>query len=117
MFTTRLAGGKGGRNGFEHELRRLGGVVVLDEVIERAGEFDVIHFHIDYMHFPLIRRFGIPGVTTLHGRQDITDLSFTTATITVEQPAGTLVLTVSCTFSSPTTNGAVSSRNVTCTSS
>ena len=24
VFTTRLAGGKGGRNGFEHELRRLG---------------------------------------------------------------------------------------------
>ncbi len=24
VFTTRLAGGKGGRNGLEHELRRLG---------------------------------------------------------------------------------------------
>jgi transposase InsO family protein len=24
VFTTRLSGGKGGRNGFEHELRRLG---------------------------------------------------------------------------------------------
>ncbi|HYT00039.1 MAG TPA: hypothetical protein VEO20_05175 [Thermoplasmata archaeon] len=37
--------------------------------------------------------------------EDITDLAFTSATITVEQPAGTLVLTVSCTFSSPTSDG------------
>lgn len=50
-------------------------VVVLDEVIERAREFDVIHFHIDYMHYPLVRRFGLPGLTTLHGRLDIPDLA------------------------------------------
>ena len=49
-------------------------VIVLDEVIERAAEFDIIHFHIDYMHFPLVRRFGINAITTLHGRLDIPDL-------------------------------------------
>ncbi|HYT17660.1 MAG TPA: hypothetical protein VEO18_05360 [Thermoplasmata archaeon] len=45
------------------------------------------------------------------------DLAFTDATITVEQPAGTTVLTVSCTFSSPTSNGDVPGSHVSCTSS
>jgi hypothetical protein len=59
---------------------------------------------------------GAPGCPNPNWRQDITDLSFTTATITVEQPAGTVVLTVTCTFSEPTTNGAVPRGDVTCTS-
>src|SRR4051812_38716763 len=60
---------------------------------------------------------GAPGCPNPNWTQDITDLSFTGATITVEQPAGTVVLTVQCTFSEPTTNGAVPGRNVSCTSS
>src|SRR5262249_53921158 len=36
--------------------------------------FDLIHFHIDYLHFPLSRRLRRPYVTTLHGRLDIPDL-------------------------------------------
>ena len=39
------------------------------------GEFDVIHFHIDYLHFPFARRCDVPHVTTLHGRLDIPDLA------------------------------------------
>ena len=49
--------------------------------------------------------------------EDITDMAFTSAIITVEQPPGTVVLTVSCTFSSPTSDGAVPGSQVSCTSS
>ncbi len=49
-------------------------VVLLDQVFQRAHEFDVIHFHIDYLHFPLSQRAAIPEITTLHGRLDIPDL-------------------------------------------
>ena len=60
---------------------------------------------------------GAPGCPNPNWRQDINDLSFTSATITVEQPAGNLVLTVTCTFSRPTTNGAIRGADVTCVSS
>jgi len=49
-------------------------VVLLEQVAQRAREFDVIHFHLDYMHYPLSRRHGTPQLTTLHGRLDIPDL-------------------------------------------
>jgi glycosyltransferase involved in cell wall biosynthesis len=48
--------------------------VMLDEVMRRAEQFDIIHFHIDYMHFPLSKLSGLPQVTTLHGRLDSPDL-------------------------------------------
>jgi glycosyltransferase involved in cell wall biosynthesis len=48
--------------------------VMMEEVFRRADEFDLIHFHIDYLHFPLSRRLGLASVTTLHGRLDIADL-------------------------------------------
>jgi hypothetical protein len=60
---------------------------------------------------------GAPGCPNPNWTETITDLSFVTATITVEQPAGTLVLTVTCTFSEPTTNGAIAGAHVSCTSS
>ena len=49
-------------------------IAMLDEVMRMAPEFDVIHFHIDYMHFPLSRYCALPSVTTLHGRLDLPDL-------------------------------------------
>jgi glycosyltransferase involved in cell wall biosynthesis len=49
-------------------------VLMLQRVAERAAEFDVVHFHLDYLHFPLSRREGLTQVTTLHGRLDLPDL-------------------------------------------
>jgi glycosyltransferase involved in cell wall biosynthesis len=49
-------------------------LVMLEHVFARAADFDIIHFHVDYMHFPLSRRDPITHVTTLHGRLDISDL-------------------------------------------
>src|SRR5262245_31341873 len=48
--------------------------VMLERVFQHADEFDIIHFHVDYLHFPLSRREAITQVTTLHGRLDIPDL-------------------------------------------
>ena len=46
-------------------------MLMIDKVRERAKEFDVIHFHIDFFHFPLFRSLAARTVTTLHGRQDL----------------------------------------------
>jgi len=37
-------------------------------------DFDLIHSHVDYNWFPLLRHINIPSVTTLHGRLDLPDL-------------------------------------------
>jgi glycosyltransferase involved in cell wall biosynthesis len=50
-------------------------ILMLEKVVQRVDEFDVIHFHVDYLHFPLSRKFGYPQVTTLHGRLDLPDLA------------------------------------------
>lgn len=51
-------------------------LMMLDRVMARASSFDVLHFHIDMMQFPLLRRMPVPvpTVTTLHGRLDLPDL-------------------------------------------
>ncbi len=49
-------------------------VLLVDHVLEHAGEFDVIHFHTGYLHFPVCRCLSVPHLTTLHGRLDLPDL-------------------------------------------
>ena len=49
-------------------------ILMLEHVFQRAGEFDIVHFHIDYLHFPVSRRQPIPHMTTMHGRLDIPDI-------------------------------------------
>lgn len=49
-------------------------VLMLEKVIKHLREFDIIHFHIDYIHFPLIRSKKLRSLTTLHGRLDIGDI-------------------------------------------
>ncbi len=46
-------------------------VLMLERVRQRAHEFDVIHFHIDLLQFPIIHPFAGKTVTTLHGRLDL----------------------------------------------
>jgi glycosyltransferase involved in cell wall biosynthesis len=48
---------------------------LVERVFRQAGDFDVLHFHTDYLHFPLARRSPIPTLTTLHGRLDLPDLA------------------------------------------
>jgi len=48
-------------------------VLMLDKVRERADDFDVLHFHIDYLHFPLFRSESARILTTLHSRLDLPD--------------------------------------------
>jgi glycosyltransferase involved in cell wall biosynthesis len=50
-------------------------LLLVDEVARRAGDFDVLHFHIDLVHFPLFRRLAARTITTLHGRLDLPDLA------------------------------------------
>lgn len=49
-------------------------VVQVEKVLERADEFDIVHFHIDYLHFPSTEKLRTPHLTTLHGRLDISEL-------------------------------------------
>jgi len=49
-------------------------VLMLERVRQHAHEFDVLHFHVDCLHFPLFRSMASRTLTTLHGRQDLDDL-------------------------------------------
>jgi glycosyltransferase involved in cell wall biosynthesis len=46
-------------------------VTQIEQLRARAADFDVLHFHMDYLHYPLLRELRVPAVTTLHGRLDM----------------------------------------------
>jgi glycosyltransferase involved in cell wall biosynthesis len=46
-------------------------MVMVEQVYRRAGEFDLMHFHLDYYPFSLFSRQPTPFVTTMHGRLDL----------------------------------------------
>ena len=50
-------------------------MIMLDEVRRRIGQFDVLHFHVDLIHAPLMRDLADRTLTTLHGRLDLPDLA------------------------------------------
>jgi glycosyltransferase involved in cell wall biosynthesis len=47
---------------------------MLYQVRRREAEFDIIHLHTDYLHFPLFADIARKSLTTLHGRLDLPDL-------------------------------------------
>jgi glycosyltransferase involved in cell wall biosynthesis len=49
-------------------------LAMLEQVYQLSDRFDLIHFHVDYLHYPLSRREHCPHVTTLHGRLDVPGL-------------------------------------------
>jgi glycosyltransferase involved in cell wall biosynthesis len=53
-------------------LARL--TLMLERVRQRAHEFDILHFHLEHLHFPLFRSVARKTVTTVHGRLDSPDL-------------------------------------------
>jgi glycosyltransferase involved in cell wall biosynthesis len=48
-------------------------ILLMEMVRQRADEFDVLHFHLDYYSFSLFSRQDTPFVTTLHGRLDLAE--------------------------------------------
>jgi glycosyltransferase involved in cell wall biosynthesis len=49
-------------------------IAMLEHVFQRAAEFDLIHFHLDYYPFSLFSRQSTAFLTTLHGRLDLPEL-------------------------------------------
>jgi glycosyltransferase involved in cell wall biosynthesis len=49
-------------------------ILLIEQVLQRKNEFDIVHFHIDYLHFSMSRCHELQQLTTLHGRLDIPDL-------------------------------------------
>ncbi len=49
-------------------------IMLQERSLGAAGDFDLIHSHLDFLGFPLARRNALPVVTTLHGRLDLPEI-------------------------------------------
>jgi glycosyltransferase involved in cell wall biosynthesis len=49
-------------------------VLLVERVLDEKDNFDLIHFHIDYLHYPRTCDQDVATLSTLHGRLDIPDL-------------------------------------------
>ena len=49
-------------------------MLMIEQVAQRAKDFDIIHYHVAPLHFPLARRMDTAHLTTMHGRLDLPDL-------------------------------------------
>lgn len=49
-------------------------LLMIERVFADARAYDIVHFHIDFLHFPASRVRPINHVTTLHGRLDLPEL-------------------------------------------
>jgi glycosyltransferase involved in cell wall biosynthesis len=49
--------------------------LMVERVARMEEQFDVIHFHVAPLHFPVARRLQTAHITTLHGRLDLPDLT------------------------------------------
>jgi len=56
------------REALPHHVRQM------ELVFQDVSRFDVIHFHCDYLQFPLLRRHPCANVTTMHGQMYAADL-------------------------------------------
>lgn len=48
-------------------------LVMLDQVLRDAARYDILHFHVDFLHYPTFRHLAGKCVSTLHGRLDLPD--------------------------------------------
>ncbi len=49
-------------------------MALIETVAQRAKEFDIIHLHVDYIGYSVLKRIGVPFLATLHGRLDLPEL-------------------------------------------
>lgn len=46
-------------------------ILQMQDVIDHKDDFDLIHFHTDYLYYAISGLLSLPNLTTLHGRLDI----------------------------------------------
>lgn len=51
-------------------------MIMLENFVDYAQEFDFIHFHTGDLHYALTRKISTPHITTHHGRLDIPELEY-----------------------------------------